>query len=241
MISDDLVQFLKNNFPRNTGDIRECLELLHEAIEDTMDSISDRVALITKGKQRLFSEAINFLNMAEQVGPILQTIDQYTEKLDLDGEDEPDTQSLADDTKVYKEIPNYSDYLVDTDLVHTLYEGYTNKRPFAFELGDKRVETKNWKDLYLQTCEILVETERDKFLGFVASPRMSGKKMKYFSQTVEEGMRTPRKLQCLDVWVETNFSANHIRNLIVKMLREYDIPVASFKIYLRADYSELHE
>lgn len=37
-----------------------------------------------------------------------------------------------------------------------------------------------------------------------------------------------------------NHSANSIRNIIINILRKYKISVSAFKIYLKADYSELH-
>ncbi len=48
------------------------------------------------------------------------------------------------------------------------------------------------------------------------------------------------KIEGTDIYVETNLSANGIRNLLIKVLKQYKIPMNSYKIYLRADYSELH-
>ena len=53
-------------------------------------------------------------------------------------------------------------------------------------------------------------------------------------------MSASRKIQNLDLYVSTNQSANSIRNIIIHILRENKISVSAFKIYLRADYSELH-
>ena len=43
------------------------------------------------------------------------------------------------------------------------------------------------------------------------------------------------------IYVETNMSSNSIRNIIVKMLREYDIKVNDFKLYFRADYTNINK
>jgi len=40
--------------------------------------------------------------------------------------------------------------------------------------------------------------------------------------------------------VETNLSANAMRNLIIKMLQKYNLKPSEFKVFLRADYSSLH-
>lgn len=52
-------------------------------------------------------------------------------------------------------------------------------------------------------------------------------------------MRAPRRIDFTNIYVETNLSANGIRNLLIKILNKYDIKLTEYKFYLRADYSEL--
>lgn len=54
-------------------------------------------------------------------------------------------------------------------------------------------------------------------------------------------MRKAELIQGTDIYVTTNLSANNIRNIIQKMLRKYGIPLSEYKIYLKADYTALHE
>jgi len=42
------------------------------------------------------------------------------------------------------------------------------------------------------------------------------------------------------LYVETNLSANFIVKIIAKMINIYKINVEEYKIYLKADYTELH-
>ena len=49
------------------------------------------------------------------------------------------------------------------------------------------------------------------------------------------------KLVAGKIFVETNISSNGIRNLISKLLKQYGFKTNEFKVYLRADYSELHK
>jgi hypothetical protein len=44
-----------------------------------------------------------------------------------------------------------------------------------------------------------------------------------------------------DIWLETNLSGNGIRNLIIKILKEYKLKVNDVSVYFRADYSELNK
>lgn len=43
------------------------------------------------------------------------------------------------------------------------------------------------------------------------------------------------------IYIETNMSANSIRNLILKLLKEFSIPTNSFNVYLKADYTSLNK
>jgi uncharacterized protein YeeX (DUF496 family) len=42
------------------------------------------------------------------------------------------------------------------------------------------------------------------------------------------------------IYVETNMSSNSIRNIIIKMLKEYNIKISDFKLYFRADYTNMN-
>ncbi|WP_235357043.1 hypothetical protein [Bacillus alveayuensis] len=44
-----------------------------------------------------------------------------------------------------------------------------------------------------------------------------------------------------EIYVETFMNSNGFRNLIIKLLKEYSLKMSDYKIYLRADYSELNK
>lgn len=159
------------------------------------------------------------------------------DKLSIDSElNEDETVEEKEKT----EIPNYSDYLVDSNVEHTLYEDFTHKRPIALEIKGKKYEVKDSKDMLLQTCNIMSGIDKNIILDFPNNKRMNGKKVTYFAYKEEDIVRAPRKIKNLDLYVSTNHSANSIRNIITKILREYKISLSDFKVFLRADYSELH-
>jgi hypothetical protein len=53
-------------------------------------------------------------------------------------------------------------------------------------------------------------------------------------------MRKPRKVAD-KIYVEINQSGNAIRNLIMKLLKEYNFSIGEFKVYFRADYTSLND
>lgn len=68
---------------------------------------------------------------------------------------------------------------------------------------------------------------------------MNGKKIQYFSVN-PENMRKP-KIVNNKIYVEMNQSGNAIRNLIIKLLKEYNFKINEYKVYFRADYSNLNK
>ncbi len=136
-------------------------------------------------------------------------------------------------------IPNYSDYVVDSSIPHTLYEDFTHKKVAAFSINNKYYAVKDWKDLLLQTCDLLAQIDAAKFNELIDDPVMKGRKVSYFSRNFVD--RKNEKIKNLDIYVWTNLSANSIRNLIRKLMRKFDIKITDYYIYLRADYSPLHK
>lgn len=92
--------------------------------------------------------------------------------------------------------------------------------------------------MFTKTCELLIAVDEKRFDGFEYNPKMNGKRSKYFTSD-ESLLWKPVKLR--NVYIETAISANDIRNLIVKMLQEYGFKIHEFKVYLRADYTDLHK
>ena len=125
-------------------------------------------------------------------------------------------------------------------MQHTLYEDFTHKRPIAFEINNKIYNVRDWKEMLLETCNIMAGINKNIIIDFPNNARKNGKKVTYFAYKESDIVRPPRKIQSLDLYVSINHSANSIRNIIMNILREYKISLSDFKVYLRADYSELH-
>lgn len=117
---------------------------------------------------------------------------------------------------------------------------FTHKRPFAFKIEGQKVMVNTWQEMLIKTVEILFKKDRAKMESFATDEEMNGRKMKYFSLQNKANMRKPVKISDVEFYVETNRSANSIRNSIIKMLQRYGLKITDFKIYLRADYSDLH-
>lgn len=135
--------------------------------------------------------------------------------------------------------PNYKDYEVDNTIAHSLLENFTHIKPYGFKfLDDELFEAKNWKSLYIKACEIFLKLDEKKFMSFENRTYMNGETRDYFSKE-KENIDLPVKI--LDkIYISTRFGANEFRDILIKILKEYDYNVEDFIVYIRADYNPLH-
>jgi hypothetical protein len=225
---------LKEEFPDKAIDISEGLELLRQTINDSIETIGDKIS--TAVKNRDFEKINVYSDMVKEADIFEKKIYEVMNLLEVE---EVDIEEETEEEIEKKTIPNYDEYVVDHNIEHNLYENFTHKRPFAFKLNDyKVIEVKTWQDLLIKTCEYLIAIDEKKFLSFENNDAMNGKKNKYFS-TNPNDIRKARKVG-EKIFVEINQSGNAIRNLIIKLLKEYDFKISEYKIYFRADYSNLN-
>lgn len=236
MFDDSFLNFLRDEFPEQLGEINTAMNLLIDSIDETAAAVAARGNELSQDKE--FKEAAVMMSRAAELQKISQRIKSYTDIFELEEVTLVSEDEAIED--IEKKIPNYSDYEVDVSAVHTLHENFVHKRPHAFELRGRKVYVTKWKEMFLETCNILAEINPDRISRFPDNPRFNGRKSQYFRAKDPGMMRSPLKLDRLDMYVETNFSANDFRNLIIKMIKDYGIPAAEYKIYLRADYTGLH-
>lgn len=231
----DWLEVIKNEFSDKAIDIAESLQLLQETVNTTMDDINSKLndAFI----KRDFPGMEKYTKLAKETHIYETKIKEIIEQLDMDN------QIVVDETDEEIEkrtIPNYSDYVIDHHIEHTLYEDFTHKRPYAFKIKHNHlVKVKSWQDILIKTCEFLLAVDEKKFLNFESIEEMNGKKNKYFSVESNK-MRVPRNVSNR-IYVETNQSANAIRNLIIKLLKAYNFKINEYKVFLRADYTNIQK
>lgn len=232
---NEVIDKLKEEFPDKAIDISESLELLRETINDAIEDIGDRINISITSRK--FDDVTMYSNMAEEVYSYEKKIEDLINKLEVE---KIDVLDETEEEVEKKTIPNYSEYVVDSKIEHTLYENFTHKRPAAFKINDhKLIEVKTWQDVLVKTSEILLSIDEKKFISFENSSEMNGKRNKYFS-TKSSDLRKARSVGG-KIFVEMNQNANTIRNLIVKMLKKYGFKISEYKVYFRADYSSINE
>ena len=131
------------------------------------------------------------------------------------------------------------DYKVDNTIPHTLLENFTYIKPCGFKfLGEEIVEARNWNELYIKACEVFLELDEKLFRSFENKTNMNGQIVNYFSkkkEDIEDSIKLAENL-----YINVDFNANQFRDLLIKILKEYDFDAIEFKVFFRADYNPRH-
>lgn len=231
---EQILAIINKEFPEKAIDIGESIDLLLYSIDELIKDINNKITHAlnkrdynkTKSLTELSEAVYNYETMLRQIFNDIEPDNIIDE---VENEKEESTKSS----------PNYNECLVDFNIPHTLYEDFTHVRPHSFQFKGQKYEVRTWQEVLLKTSEILYTLDMDKFEQFQYDRRMNGKKVQYFSK-VESEMRKPVKLKSADIFIETNMSANSIRNLIAKMLQKYDFKISDYKLFFKTDYSSLH-
>lgn len=224
------MDFLQKEVPSNAGDLNNSLNSTLEIIERTRAAVSGSVPKLYQNGRH--DEVENFTNADKQ----LMEMENYLREFANIEKENHTEKSFTNETS-YK--PDYDSYKVDETEVHNLDEDFSNKRPIGFLLEGKRYSVRNWNRLLVMVCEILSQKNSTLFQSFPEDESMQGRTRTYFS-------RKPMKYSCkkvggTNIYVLTNNNGNGNCSIIIKMLEKYNIPTTSMEIYLRADYSPLHE
>lgn len=231
---NNLILNINKDFPDKAIDFYESIDLLLETIKDTMESINEKSS--EEMKNRNFDKSIYYMQLAQELHTYESKLDKLLEDINIE---DIQISDIEDKIDCKKELPNYEEYKVDDTIEHTLKEDFTHKRPCSFRIGDNYISIVNtWQEMMLDTCKYLIKLDEVRFKKLVSNPKLNGRKSAYFS-TDKKIMRRPVHIGC-GIYIETNMSANSIRNLIIKLLKLYSIPTNNFKVYLRADYTTLN-
>lgn len=124
---------------------------------------------------------------------------------------------------------------LDREVPHLLNEDFTFKRPFGFILdGHATSGVTTWQRLYELVCRHLIEQDEDRFRSLQDHPDFISSRGHHNVTSDPNSLRKAMKLAD-GLFVESNLSANSIRDVIARLLSAYDIPTESMKVFLRED------
>ena len=265
----ELIDFLQREFSDDAKEIQTdlqricaCLDKVHSEVDKRLPTIKGDYAKIGEyyamGQElkqikekikeicNLFpeSESADVIDIPEEskIMPekLLEEIEDISESTDDDLTDEIKEENgiIEKNSKV-----DYTLYKVDESEPHTLSENFTYKRPCAFSFDGATYPVRDWKRLLVLFCEIMYNRNHSVFTGIVLSDNMQGKSRIYFTRDKETAKFTmvDGRLIGNGIYVETNQNANGVCSIIKSILKRYNLPVTLFLIYLKADYTPLHQ
>lgn len=235
-----LTEFLLKETPGHADELFTALNATIEAIGNTRALVDgNTLKLLQNGRH---DEIAPYIEASKELMQLSSNLSDILEGVETDYSDDNDAD-VVEETESVNNNGNSNKYgscQVNELEAHGLFESFTHKRPVSFSLEGQSYSARDWKQILRIVCEVLNQQNPQLFRSFVNDPQMQGSSRTYFSFT-DKNMYNPRKISGSDVYVETNHSANTICSIISDILGKYNIPVTSIKIYLRADYTSLHE
>lgn len=237
---EKILEFVNREVPAHAEELWSAIDLLANTVENARCAVDGTVGKLSSARE--YNKASEYIQMSQELAEVLDFIKEYNKKYaliedevnNMPTEDEEDEELESDSEKI-----NYENYRVDEEVAYNLYTDFTHKKPAAFSLEGIKYPARKWQYVFMQTCEILVKKDAAIFNTFVNDATMQGRTRAYFS-IVRDEIRKPKKVVGTNVFVETNLSANNVRNIIVNMLEKYNIPKNQYQIYLSKDLTPLH-
>ena len=219
---------LYRGFPKNAEKLSREMERLSGLLQETGAAVMMEIEKEKYRKDRDPDRIKEYRRIYRSVRKELESVESCQSQFSRE-------QSLlrAEREKSAQERIDYDAYRVDETIPYSLGSVLTNKKPSAFSLYGQKYEADSWKQMLMQTCAILNRM----ILVLARSPIV---KRPYFSRDAAE-LDTPAKIPDADLYVETHVSARYLKKMISKLLGKYAIPEEEYLIYLKKDFTPLHE
>lgn len=226
---------LYRGFSKNAEKLSKEMERLSGLLEETAAAV---MMEIEKEKYRKDKDA----ERIKEYRRIYRSVRKELESVEACRDQFSREQSLmkAEKERGAMERIDYEAYRVDETVPYNLGTVLTNKKPSAFSLYGQKYPVDSWKQMLLQTCALLNRMNPMLFASLEADPDLQGRKRPYFSRD-GLGLDTPAKIPDADLYVETHVSARYLKKMIANLLGKYDIPEEEYIIYLKKDFTPLHE
>ena len=265
----ELIDFLQREFSDDVKEIQtdlqcicDCLDRVHSEVDKRLPTIKGDYSKIgeyyamgqelkqikekIKAICDLFpeSESVGAIDIPKESEIMPEKLPEGTEDISESMDDDLTDEIKEENSIIEKSSKvDYTLYKVDESEPHTLSENFTYKRPCAFSFDGATYPVKDWKQLLLMFCEIIYNRNHSLFRGVVLSEDMQGKSRTYFTRNKEtaKSMMVDGRLIGGSIYVETNQNANGICSIIKSILNKYNLPSTLFLIYLKADYTPLHQ
>ncbi len=218
------------NVIRSLQDVSEDLCAVSDDIWLSIDhNDSEAVSNGAKFKLNFNRASEDYSIIANKIGEILEAFKTSSYKV----------ETLNETKALQRQARERLIQSLDQKVPYSLDHDFSYKRPIAYKLGDQYFpDLSSWSFIFRSLCQFLYERNPTAYLNLPDNPNLLSRRgTKYYSRLVED-LRIAKDY-CGGVFVETNLSANGIRDNIEKLLPEFEIEVGSFQVFLREDRDAL--
>lgn len=159
-------------------------------------------------------------------GELSVLVRQFT-SVDLEAGEEVGEDDHERNERIIREL--------DRDAPHSLDEDLTFKRPHGFILAGRGVSGLTiWKRLYELVCRMLLQRDPARFAALVDHPDFLSSRGNRSVTRDPGALRSPLELGD-GLHVESNLSANGVRDMMRRLLVAFEIEPSELKLFLRED------
>lgn len=235
-----LINFCKEKYPEKMLEICEDIDLLIDTLNILKSDIGKDIPLLNDNDS--YDLMHQYTDYSKEIANIIQKLNNISNDIAIVNIESPDdTEVIDNEEEMSSKNINYNDktFVTDSKVSHTLYEDFTYTRPAAIEIENEYLEANKWQDILNQCCKYLYQKDSDTFIKFLNDDTMTGRTCKYFSYS-QNDLRDGKLINGTNIYVESNVSAMFVRNMIIKMLEKYEIPKRKCHIFIRRDFTSIH-
>jgi hypothetical protein len=223
------INFIKKNYSKRTNELGKSLNATNSVLENFLEDLNKETAKLQSNKE--FGKVIDVINTQQKIFELMENHSKIIDSLRV--EKETIQKTNAEDV-------DYGQFEVDTTKPYNLNMDFRHKRPHAISINDDFIEISTWKEMLVKTAEYLYNLNPELFNTFLTEKSlMWGDKVNFTKDPKK--LREAARIEGSDIYVEISKDSIAVRQLVIKMLEIFNIDTSNYKVYLRADYTPLHD
>lgn len=227
-MQENIMDYVRTNHKGYAIELGEKMSEVNVALNKLLNEVIEQTQQYQLAHN--YEEALKSIKMQETISNMLSANENVINELI-----EKELREIPEPKK--QKVVELDEYQVDENVAYTLNDDFRFKRPYKFQLNEHVEEVSTWKEMLVKTCEYLNQLNPKTFEAFASDKSMQWGETYNFSKKAKL-LRAPVKINNSNVYIETSKDSIAVRQMIAKMLGKFEIDKESFKVFLRADYTD---
>jgi len=230
---EEIMKTLQIEAPGHLLDLLSAIDLVADEINYSKSIID--MSIEKNIKQNEYDHVKGLVDVSQKMHVMVEDLKQLVE---MYNENEICSEGIIEPDRVQNRV-DYNKFNVDNTVAYDLFSQLTYKKPAGFSFNGKFYDANTWQKVFCELCNILLAENEKLFTSLPDDVSMQGKKKPRFSCNPTL-LRRPQMIGKSGVYVETNLSANDIRNSILALLKKFNFSSDTVKFFMMRDFSSLH-